>query len=139
MGNLNDYFDEVIINRNFETDLESNEPFKEPEYFARWQRLAYLLYCNNGIFDIKVIGVIVKGNHIFKSGLTLDEALELALFAGTIVASNWYDNSVWVKYQVIINGYLNKLLEIHMEYLDSLKNDIPETTKLKNKFNPNVN
>jgi len=102
-NNITEFLNELVQHRQNE--------FDEYQMIERWKRLAYLLYCNGGGFQVSGWGITGYSGGIFKQGLTQNEALELIEFSGIIGGASWYDLSFDTVFMPKINDWLKELNE----------------------------
>lgn len=110
MTKLEEYLEFIIPNPLYTMDEQTNT--NEPEKIPRWQRIAYLLFCNDGNFEVNSFGNISQGEHIYKTGLIAFEAFELTAHGAVLHAASWYEPETWnIKYFLMAQNHLGALID----------------------------
>lgn len=94
----------------FTGPYDANHPVDKRKNF---ERIAYLVACNGGQFDVRSWGTIMTGPDCFPAGLTQEEGLELIQLGAFINGSNLIDNTVWPYATKIIHKWISDKLEAH--------------------------
>jgi hypothetical protein len=95
----------------------------ENQTVTRWERFAYLAYCNGGKFIVESWGIINEIEGPYKIGLLQEEAIELMRSHAIVEACYWYEPNVWEVYVLKINKYLEEKINTYKrEYPNFLQN-----------------
>jgi hypothetical protein len=89
---------------------------EETPTIERWKRIAYLIWCNYGSFEVRQWGIIDSGDFPWKQGLTQPEALELIYVSGVVNASVWYESTFADIFQPLINQYIEQMLAFQKKH-----------------------
>jgi hypothetical protein len=117
------YMSGVIDNPLFREPRQDGMP-EVTETIEKWKRIAYLLWCNNGTFEVRSWGVLDTGEFPWKQGLTQQEALELIYIGAVVNACSWYERDTFeTVFTPLINQYIEQILAFNKKYWEQ-KNQI---------------